>query len=60
MVGSATLKIFEEVGYNKIITASRKELDLTNQLNVFEFFERERPDVVILALNNWYKPYLNF
>jgi GDP-L-fucose synthase len=49
MVGSATLKIFEEVGYNKIITASRKELDLTKQTDVFDFFERERPDVVILA-----------
>jgi len=49
MVGSATMKIFEEVGYHKIITASRKELDLTKQTDVFDFFERERPDVVILA-----------
>ena len=49
MVGSATVKVFKEAGYHQLITASRKELDLTIQSDVFDFFERERPDVVILA-----------
>jgi len=49
MVGCATVKVFKEAGYHQLITASRKELDLTIQSDVFDFFERERPDVVILA-----------
>lgn len=49
MVGSATVKVFKEAGYHQLITASRKELDLTIQPDVFDFFEIERPDVVILA-----------
>lgn len=49
MVGSATFNIFKEAGYHQLITVSRKELDLTKQSGVFDFFERERPDVVILA-----------
>ncbi len=49
MVGSATLKVFEEEGCQHLLTASRKELDLTIQSDVFDFFERERPDVVVLA-----------
>ncbi len=49
MVGNATIKIFKEAGYHHIITASRNELDLTKQTDVFEFIERERPEIVILA-----------
>jgi GDP-L-fucose synthase len=30
MVGSATVKIFKEAGYNYLVTASREDLDLTN------------------------------
>jgi GDP-L-fucose synthase len=49
MVGNATLKKLKEEGYSKILTRSKKDLDLTKQTDVFDFFELERPDIVILA-----------
>ena len=49
MVGSAICRALERNGYTNIITRTHKELDLTNQAAVREFFETERPDVVVLA-----------
>lgn len=49
MVGSALLRKLESLGYEKIETAARRELDLTDQSAVRRFFERERPDAVIVA-----------
>lgn len=49
MVGSAIVRKLKELGYTKIITKSRKELDLTNQFQVNQFFHFERPDYVFLA-----------
>ena len=49
MVGSA---IFRKLKFNKkyeIITAERSELNLVNQLQVSEFFQMNKPSVVILA-----------
>ncbi len=49
LVGSAIKKNLEERGYTAIITRTHKELDLTNQDAVAEFFEQEKPEYVLLA-----------
>ena len=49
LVGSAIFKNLQSKGYGNIITRDISELDLRNQPAVFEFFEKERPDYVILA-----------
>ena len=41
-------KLIQE-GFNNIITATRDELDLTNQSDVKSFFNRNNPDYVFLA-----------
>ena len=49
MMGSAILRKLNLLGYNNIITKKRSELDLTNQLEVKNFFKKEKPDQVYLA-----------
>ena len=49
MVGSACWKKFEKEGYKNLVGKSSKELDLRNQKNTFDFFQKEKPDVVIAA-----------
>lgn len=49
LVGSAIWKNLEQRGYTNLIGRSHKELDLTNQQAVEDFFDRERPDAVVLA-----------
>jgi GDP-L-fucose synthase len=49
LVGSALSSTFKAAGYCDIITRDRKELDLTNQKAVDQFFKNERPDWVLLA-----------
>ena len=49
MVGSAIVRALEKSGYNNIITRTHKELDLTRQEAVEDFFENEKPDYVFLA-----------
>jgi GDP-L-fucose synthase len=49
LVGSALLRALQSRGYERIVLRSRAELDLTRQEAVQAFFERERPDAVILA-----------
>lgn len=49
MVGSAIWRQLEQEGYNNLIGKSSKELDLRNQQAVAEFFQAEKPDVVIDA-----------
>ena len=49
MVGSAIVRALETAGYDRIHTATRRELDLTSQAAVDAFFENERPDFVFLA-----------
>jgi GDP-L-fucose synthase len=48
MVGSALIRILKEKKVY-LITKDRKELDLTNQAKVQNFFKREKPDQVYLA-----------
>ena len=49
LVGSAIVRNLEEKGYTNTIGRTHKELDLTNQQAVRDFFEEEKPDVVVLA-----------
>ena len=49
MVGSAIVRKLQAEGYSNIITRGSKELDLKDQGAVRNFFEKEKPDVVVLA-----------
>jgi len=49
MVGSAIYRKLEKEGFSNFITRTSSELDLRNQLQVTNFFEREKPDYVFLA-----------
>ena len=48
MVGSALIRILKEKKA-RLITRDRKELDLTNQAKVQNFFKKVKPDQVYLA-----------
>lgn len=49
LVGSAIVRNLQSKGYTNIIGRTHRELDLLNQAAVREFFEKERPDYVVLA-----------
>ena len=43
MVGSAIVRALQNEGYDNLLTASSKELDLRNQAAVEQFFAKEQP-----------------
>jgi GDP-L-fucose synthase len=49
MVGSGLERKLRKEGYNNIVTKTSIELDLKNQQAVNNFFEKEKPEYVILA-----------
>ena len=49
LVGSAIVRQLESRGFTKLLMRTHKELDLTNQAQVQNFFKQEKPDFVILA-----------
>jgi GDP-L-fucose synthase len=49
LVGSAIVRALQHQGYGNLMMRTRAELDLTEQAAVRNFFERERPDAVIMA-----------
>ncbi|HIT49059.1 MAG TPA: GDP-L-fucose synthase [Candidatus Coprenecus stercoripullorum] len=49
MVGSAIVRELVRRGYGNIVTRTHRELDLTRQDQVEEFFAAERPEYVFLA-----------
>ncbi len=49
MVGSGLERKLRKEGYNNIVTRTSSELDLRNQQAVNDFFEKEKPEYVILA-----------
>ena len=63
MVGSAILRKLAVEDFSNIVTRTSSELDLRNQQNVNDFFEKEKPAYVFLAAakvggimaNNTYK-----
>ena len=49
LVGSAIWNNLKQRGYENLVGRSHKELDLTDQVAVRQFFDQERPDAVVLA-----------
>ena len=49
LVGSAIWNNLLQRGYTNLVRRSHKELDLTDQVAVKQFFDDERPDAVVLA-----------
>ena len=49
LVGSAIWNNLMQRGYTNLVGRSHKELDLTDQVAVKQFFDEEQPDAVVLA-----------
>ena len=49
MVGSAMIRLLKKRGVTNLVFRSSQELDLRDSAVVAQFFETERPDIVILA-----------
>ena len=49
LVGSAVVRKLTEQGYKNIITVTKDMLDLRNQKEVFNFFQKKKVDAVINA-----------
>jgi len=49
LVGSAIVRALTAQGYTRLLLRTHRELDLTDQAAVVEFFQRERPQAVIMA-----------
>ncbi|MCL4539958.1 MAG: GDP-L-fucose synthase [Bacteroidetes bacterium] len=49
LVGSAIVRALEANGFTNLVTRTHRELDLTDQAAVAEFFKSERPEYVFLA-----------
>jgi len=49
MAGSSIHRKFLKEGYKNIIVKNSSELDLTNQLEVNNFFKKEKPQIVVIA-----------
>ncbi len=49
MVGSAIYRLLKNEGYHNIIVASRSELDLTKQSDVFDFLRKHQPSYIFIA-----------
>lgn len=49
LLGGAIVRKLLKDGYNNLVLSNHKDLDLTNQLQVNNFFEKEKPEYVIIA-----------
>jgi GDP-L-fucose synthase len=49
MVGSAVTRALESAGFSKLLNRSRAELDLADSRAVSDFFQKDKPDIVIFA-----------
>ncbi len=49
LVGSAIIKKLKSKGYKKILTANRKQLDLTDQRKVNNFLKKNKPKFIFIA-----------
>ncbi len=49
LVGGAVVRALEARGYRNQVVRTHHELDLTQQSAVVDFFERERPEAVVMA-----------
>src|SRR5580698_3815310 len=49
LVGSGVVRALKAQGYAKLLLRTHRELDLTDQAAVVEFFQKERPQAVVMA-----------
>jgi GDP-L-fucose synthase len=49
LAGSAVVRALQRQGYQNLLLRSHRELDLTEQAAVRDFFQRERPAAVVMA-----------
>jgi GDP-L-fucose synthase len=49
LVGAAVVRALEQQKYNNLLVRTHRELDLTEQAAVSEFFDREKPAAVVMA-----------
>ena len=49
MVGSSLIRLFQKKGYTKILTRTKKQLDLLDQQKTYTFLKKQKPDTVIIA-----------
>lgn len=49
MVGSACARAFEKAGFTNLVVRTHRELDLCDAAAVQAFYEREKPDVALIA-----------
>jgi GDP-L-fucose synthase len=49
LVGAAVVRALQQLGYRNLLLRTHRELDLTDQTAVHEFFDRQRPTAVIMA-----------
>jgi GDP-L-fucose synthase len=49
LVGSGVVRALKAQGYTNLLLRTHRELDLTDQAAVREFFQRERPQAVVMA-----------
>ena len=49
LVGSAIVRNLEAQGFTNLLMRTHQELDLTDQIQVNDFFKKEKPNFVILA-----------
>lgn len=49
MVGSAITRALESAGFSNLLKRTRAELDLADSAAVSDFFQKEKPEIVILA-----------
>ncbi len=49
LVGSAIQRTLESKGFSELLTPVRSELDLRNQADVFDWYEKNRPEYVFLV-----------
>ena len=52
MVGSAVVRRLKASGFSNLVTATRSELDLTNEAATLDFLQTHRPDVVVNSAAN--------
>ena len=50
LVGSGIVRELKKKGYKKIITATRKKLDLVDQKKVFNFLKKKNQNLFLLQL----------
>jgi GDP-L-fucose synthase len=49
MVGSALVRRFQKEKGFELVLRDREQLDLTNQKQVFDFYEKEKPETAVIA-----------